>query len=87
MKLTPFQLAVLAVGGFASIIMLNVLTKYQSNEEFRESLKKISPADLLTFRKKVQDEEHMVPVAVTEITESWADAYGEGDNDGQPQEE
>lgn len=69
MKLTPFQLAILAVGGFASIVLLNILSKYQSNEDFRESLKSISPSDLLTFRNRVNAEEHGVPVAVPDIEE------------------
>ena len=64
MKLTPFQLAALVVGGFASIVMLNVLAKYQSNEDFRKQLGDMKPTDLLSFRKKIVDAENMVTATV-----------------------
>lgn len=63
MKLTPFQLGALVVGGFASIVLLNVLAKYQSSADFREQLTNIKPADILSIRNKRVAEEMMQPVA------------------------
>jgi hypothetical protein len=59
MKLTPFQLGLLAIGGFASIVMLNVLAKYQSNQDFRETLSQIKPSDLIPMRTRLIREEQM----------------------------
>lgn len=68
MKVSPFQLAIIAVGGFASIIMLNVLSKYQSNEDFRTQLSNMKPSELLSIRTRRVAEEHMetVPTSVDE---------------------
>lgn len=63
MKLTPFQLGLLAVGSFASIVLLNVLAKAQSNEAFRESLTSgFSPAALSGLRDRLKREERMEPI-------------------------
>lgn len=78
MKLTPFQLAALVVGGFTSIILLNVLTKYQSNEDFRTQLQSMKPADLLKIRTRRIAEEAMEPASVA--TEQYEDNEDENDN-------
>lgn len=62
MKLTPFQLGIIAIGGFATVVMLNILSKYQSNEDFRDQLKEMKPADLVSFRTRRFAEERMEPV-------------------------
>jgi hypothetical protein len=67
MKLTPFQLGMLALTGFASIILLNVLAKAQSNEDFRETLTNLKPSDLFAMRTRRIAEEQMVPVPVPDL--------------------
>jgi hypothetical protein len=78
MKFTPFQLGLLAIGSFAAVVMLNLLSKYGSNEEFRDSLKSnFSPADLIDFRNRRGAEERMEPVGVSnsedEVSEEISD--------------
>lgn len=74
MKLSGFQLGLLAVGGFVSVVLLNVLAKYQSDEAFRDHLKSsLSPADLLAVRTRRVNEEQMVPVTITDVDASGLD--------------
>lgn len=80
MKFTPFQLGLLAVGSFASIVLLNVLAKYQSNEEFRGQLASLKPADLLSLRNRVISEERMEAPAPEPVTADTGD-FGEISND------
>lgn len=81
MKLTPFQLAIIAVGGFASIIMLNLLTKYQANDDFREQLSNLSPSDLFSIRTRRMAEERMEPVAAAVSSESDTEDTSEENED------
>lgn len=63
MQLTPFQLGLLIVGGFTGIVLLNILARYQSSEEFRTQLSNMSPTDLIKIRTQRIREEQMEPVA------------------------
>lgn len=78
MKLTPFQLGIIAIGGFATVVMLNILAKYQSNEDFRVQLKEMNPSDLLNFRTRRIAEERMEPVNAGQIFEQ--DSYDDGED-------
>jgi hypothetical protein len=64
MKFTPFQLAILAVAGFGSVVLLNVLAQYKSNEEFRGYLSGLAndPASFIPKRNQRVAEENMEPV-------------------------
>lgn len=72
MQLSPFQLGLLVVGGFATIIGLSVLGKYQSNEAFREGLSNAKPTDLFKIRARRIAEENLETVP--------SENYAEADN-------
>jgi hypothetical protein len=75
MKLSPFQLAAIAVGGFASVIMLNILASYKANDDFRGYLQSLKPSDVIPMRVRRVAEENMEAVPAV-------DSNDEGDDDG-----
>lgn len=64
MKFTPFQLGVLAIGTFGSIVLLSILSKAQSDASFAENFKAtFSPERLASIRTTRVAEEIMEPVS------------------------
>jgi hypothetical protein len=61
MKLTPFQLMALAISGFATIILIDVLAKYQNDTAFKEHISNLAsnPTELLAIRTRRVAEENM----------------------------
>ncbi len=76
MKLTPFQLAAIAVGGFASVIMLNILASYKANDDFRGYLQGLKPSDVIPMRVRRVAEENMETVPT-------GDSDNEDEDDGE----
>ena len=77
MKLTPIQIAFAAMGTFIGIITLNVLSRYRSDESFRDQWSKVPTEHLSAFKNKLVSQENMVSIPVP-----TADNSQEGDNDG-----
>lgn len=77
MKFTPFQLAAIAVGMFGSIILLNVLAQYRSNENFKEYLHGIEPTDILRIRTRRIAEENMEEAIPANLISEEDNADGE----------
>lgn len=60
MKTTPAQLAILAVAGFGSLILLQVLAQYRSSESFRNYMENLKAENLIPeLRRRVVAEENM----------------------------
>lgn len=76
MKTSPMQLAILAVAGFGSIILLSVLAEYRSSEDFKNHLRGLELSNLMPeIRMRRIAEENMesvseaVPALVEEESE------------------
>lgn len=63
MKTTPAQLAILAVAGFGSLVLLQILAQYRSSENFRQHMQSLKAQDLIPeLRRRVVAEENMEAV-------------------------
>ena len=77
MKLTTFQIGILAIGTFASVVALSILGKAQSDDAFRSTLRNLTPSDLLSIRtRRVAEERMEAPVTVPD-----QDDYDNSDNE------
>lgn len=87
MKTTPAQLAILAVAGFGSLVLLQILAQYRSSENFRQHMQSLKAQDLLPdIRLRRIAEENME--AIGEAQQVYhpgpiaiADEDDNGDND------
>lgn len=82
MKTTPMQLAILAVAGFGSLILLQVLAQYRSSEDFKNHLNSLKMQDLIPdIRMRRVAEENMEAVTSALPSSEEFDNQYESDDD------
>lgn len=81
MKTTPMQLAILAVAGFGSLILLQVLAQYRSSEDFKSHLQSLKMQDLIPdIRMRRVAEENMEAIPAFQVVSE--DSNDDGETDG-----
>lgn len=67
MEVTPRGILIASIIAFGLIVAANMLTQWQSNEEFRDKMKAIDPSQLLAIRVRRVAEENMELPADAEV--------------------
>lgn len=82
MKTTPMQLAILAVAGFGSLVLLSVLAEYRSSEDFKQHLRNLEVSNLMPqIRMRRIAEENMETPIPALVSEEFANDENEDDDD------
>jgi len=68
MNIKPYQLAIISIGAFASIVAANIIIQWRSNDNFRKQWEAVPMPILDRFRKTVTAQENLQPVPTEDET-------------------